>query len=286
MKAIITATLIAATLSFPALAQDRPVIRIATGGEGEPYNNLCQSVKERMERTADIQCIATGGSYQNSGLLADGAVEAAIVQANVPQFWEIENKRKVGFTPLSTTHDEAGHLLCDKQSGIDDLDDLVSMKGAKVAIGADDSGHQATWTQMAEVSPALAKVNTVAMGGFEAIAKILAGKDGITCLWMTTGVNGQTMKDANQRSGGKLALAETYDDELLKIKDAKGNAIGKELTIPGGTYSNLQFGTFSSTYDVIGFPAILAVSDKFLEKNPALASRLDRAVSQAAQQGN
>ena len=81
---IITATTLLSASS--ALAQT-PIVTFASGGAGERYNTLCNAIKVEMDRSAEIDCQETGGSYANADLLASGKADAALIQANVRQVY-------------------------------------------------------------------------------------------------------------------------------------------------------------------------------------------------------
>jgi TRAP-type uncharacterized transport system substrate-binding protein len=284
----LTFSLLAAiSTTVPALAQTLPSVVIATGDEGERYNRLCADdragIKKQMDRSANVECKVTGGSYQNADLLDAGQVDAALLQANVKPYWEEINKRALPVDILAETHKEVVQIACLDGLGVSDLEDLAANKHVVLAIGGDTSGHQVTWFQMVSAKPELNKVAVARINGDEALMKILDGTE-INCLLQTTGIGGKVMMDIDQISDGKISLVESWDDAFLRIKDAKGNPLFSKARIEEDTYPHIQHGLFSSAYDVAAVPALLVVSKQFSRKLPRTGQQLrDSAKAAVAQ---
>ena len=282
---VITATTL---LSASAALAQTPTITFASGSVGERYNNLCEAIKIQMDRSAEVDCKQTGGSYANADLLASGQADAALLQANVRQVWENDNGgKKLPIVVLGQTHQEVGQLACHKDLDIGDLDDLAENGKAVVAIGGDNSGHQVSWNMFMAVKPELKKVKTRRIGGDEALLKFGEGRE-INCLFMTSGINGEAMKEIDRASGdaGKFALVETWDDSFLKIVDNDGKPLFSKVKIEAGTYPHMQFGLFSTSYDAAAVAAELVVSETVARENARIGRQLKTSAETAIAQGN
>ena len=284
----LTLSLFAMAAPLPALAQGAPpTVVIATGGEGERYNRLCASdpggIRKQMDRSANVECKVTGGSYENADLLDAGQVDAALLQANVKPFWEEVNKRMLPIDILGETHKEVAQLACLDGLGVGDLDDLASNEDVVLAIGGDNSGHQVTWSQMVAVKPELINVKVAKINGDEAVLKILDGSE-INCLFQMAGIGGRNMMNIDEISDGQISLVETWDDAFLQIRDAKGKSLFSKTRIESGTYPNIQHGVFSSSHDAAAVAALFVVTKKFSEKSPRTGQQLrDSAKAAVAQ---
>jgi TRAP transporter TAXI family solute receptor len=281
---IITATTL---LSASAALAQTPMLNFASGSAGERYNNLCEAIKIQMDRSAEVDCKQTGGSYVNAELLATGQADAGLLQANVRQVWENDSGKKLPIVVLGQTHKEVAQLACPKEFGIGDLDDLIENGKVVVAIGGDNSGHQVSWNMFVTAKPDLKKVKTRRIGGDEALLKFGEGRE-INCLFMTAGINGEAMKEIDRASGdaGKFALVETWDDAFLKIVDGDGKPLFSKATIEAGTYPHMQFGLFSTSYDAAAVPALLVVSEKVARENARIGRQLKTSAEAAIAQGN
>lgn len=280
---IITATTLLGT--SVALAQT-PIVTFASGGAGERYNTLCNAIKVEMDRSAEIDCQETGGSYANADLLASGKADAALIQANVRQVYEKDTGKPLPIIVLGQTHQEVAQLVCPKDLDIGDLDDLADNPKAVVAIGGDNSGHQVSWNMFVAVKPDLRKVKTRRIGGDEALLKLGEGRE-VNCLFMTSGINGEAMKEIDRASGeaGRFALVETWDDKFSSIRDGDGKPLFTKTTIEAGTYPHMQFGMFSTSYDAAAVPALLVLSEKMARYNPRIGRQLKASAETAIAQG-
>ena len=131
-----------------AVAQE---IVIGTGAANGVYFHVGRSICRLIERNAtDLTCepLATEGSLFNLNNLQSGAIEIGLAQSD----WQYHAYNKSGpyeaaeqdfktLRSLFSVHSEAFTVLARADAAIDEFDDL---RGKRVDIGSDGSGHRAT----------------------------------------------------------------------------------------------------------------------------------------------
>lgn len=278
-------------LAFAAVAllvapAEAGTIRLCTGDTGGNYAKAGEFIKEAAGSGTEIVLVQdTGGTWGNIDrtVIKDAADTAAcdamLGQPDgisvLKQGYYDDSGKLVGANPtaagklrrIGVLHHEFLHLLCNKGKEIGDLADLEGDEKASVALGTQGSGAWLIWQNLAYQEDSLAKVVTRQVGGLDALTQVVSGE--ITCLVQPAGLHNQTVEDANSSFADDIALAEVADDkDFNDAEDPEGNALYEKLDIPGGTYANLQSGTFSTAYSTLAWRAAVYINiDRLKDKN-------------------
>jgi uncharacterized protein len=267
ISAIATVAILSAA---PAMAQDKPTIRISTGGVGNAYWNTCQSIKSALGGYAEVQCMESEGSVTNLRRLRDGGADVAIVQRDSLAVFQ-KREGGVSIAQLATVGTEYVHLVCNKASGIDEATDLEGTN-AKIMIGKNGSGAAITWDNWVLEDSDYGTVETV----YEAptgsgLLKLVNNTN--QCALFVAGLGGKTMLDVDKAAAGSLVLADANDSDFNDSTDPQGNKIYTWAEIPKKTYGNLQAGRWSAV-DTVKQDAVLVASTKWIEANPTVLDEL------------
>lgn len=293
MKKIFMATSALALMATASFAEEKMQINLCTGGEGKPYNQTGEAIKSfaLTSKTININVIATNGTWDNiertlmtpptqenidSGKTChayigqpDGAV--VLKRSNVAA----ANRLKV----IGTGPVEYLHVLCSKESGIDDLSDLAGDNTKSVALGTEGSGAWLLWKNFIAEDASYGEVVTTAEEGAIAMASVAANDT--TCMLIPSALGSGTVSQADSDFGDSLVLAGANDKDFNDATDIAGKPLYTWHPIPSGTYPmNLQSGWFSSA-DTIAWQAQIYVNaDNFRDNQKAL-SDLISAVAKA-----
>lgn len=291
-------TLLAATaaLSIMALApiaeanaQTVP-LRLCTGGTSGKYYAVGNMFKSGLQGKVEVDNRISAGS-DNSLRKMEAAnnpngCDAAIVQADALAWYNSTYKGNLlRIERVTTLYPEYAHLICNRESGISKIKDFYGTKGKKIAIGKPGSGTAITWANFVKAEKRYETIEISDIEGTLALNRMR--NNDISCILYVAGLGTPTMAKINDENKGELKLVPLNDGDLTNAKDEKGRPVYRWTKIPGGTYKNIQDGTFSTSVDTIAQDAVLIVNADWVEKNDrgytdlsTLAVRISKALNQ------
>jgi TRAP-type uncharacterized transport system substrate-binding protein len=290
-KTMITAAALA--LVSTASMAEQITINLCTGGEGKPYHQTGNYIEsflkdsknikvnvittkgtwDNIERTTSVtatpETIASGESCQAFIGQPDGAVQLKRKNPAVASQLSI-----IGQGPV-----EYLHVLCGKDSGIEDLYQLAGDNSKSVALGASGSGAWLIWQNFIAEDAGYAEVQVSAKDGALAMSDVANGTT--SCMIVPAALGNATVLQADTDFGDSLVLAGANDKDFNDATNIDGKALYRWETIPSGTYTTyLQAGWFTST-DTIAWQAGIYVNADFFSGKDAALSDLITAVAKA-----
>jgi hypothetical protein len=280
-RGLMAATLVAVSMSTGAWAEE--MINLCTGGEQGTYFRVGNMMDNSADsRRLDITNVSTNGSWENMRLVSDLECHAAIVQADAYTLFARQNAAKaVNIDNVGDLHEEFAHMICNKDSDIDDAGDLESDQ-VTIAIGKTGSGPWVTWQNWMAEDSGFEATRVVPLGGIAAQAKVSQGAD-VQCMLEITGLGSSSIHNIDSRFGANMTLVTMDNWSLNNAEDPKGNKLYTFADIPSRTYGvNLQKGGWSSV-ETIKQSAVLVINTTyFYEHEGAYEALLEAyAITQA-----
>lgn len=294
MKTSIVALALAASVAFPALAAAEPMtVNLCTGGEGKPYHMTGEYIKSflRDSKNIRINVITTNGTWDNiertvktaatPETVASGeACHAFIGQPDGPVLLKRKdaaaaaNLKVIGYGPR-----EFLHVLCSKESGVEDLSDLAGDNTKSVALGASGSGAWLIWQNFIAEDKSYGEVVVTDESG--AIAMSSVATNSTTCALVPAAVVNATVAQADTDFGDSLALVGANDKDFNDATTIDGKPLYRWQAIPSGSYpENLQGGWFTSV-DTVAWQAGIYVNKQYFQDNTRALEDLITAVAKA-----
>ncbi len=277
MKAIITATLIAATLSFPALAQDSQTVIFATGSEGNPYWNGAGELANIFRKDATIKPEVTGGAGAITDRVAKGTAQLGFIQADAlikaQEEGLMDDIRVVG--PAGR---EYAIIVCGQRSRITESDDLQSADKPKLIVGSDQSGFNITLDKWVTedsyfANPVRVYESTDPDDG--AVADLIDNT--AQCIGLNSALSGGVLKKLNDASAGRIHMIDIDDWDLddAQVPTASDGSGGGDLYAYEDISSKQFPGLISSgSITTVSQPVVMIANDAWASKNPDLYRRL------------
>lgn len=269
-------------LASPASAADKLRVNLCTGGEGKPYNLTGEYIRGFLKdsRNIELNVVTTKGTWDNiertvlnpqtPETIANGeSCQAFIGQPDGAVLLKRKNPaaasklRIIGNGPR-----EFLHVLCAKESGVDDLGDLSGDNSKSVALGANGSGAWLIWQNFVAEDKSYAEVQVTNEEGAIALASVASNTT--TCVLIPAALSNATMLQADQDFGDQLTLSGANDMDFNDAVNIDGKPLYRWQEIPSGTYpENLQ-GWFSSKDTVAWTAGIYINTDAFSSNQKAL----------------
>jgi len=233
--------LVALGIGHQAPAQ---TLRLCTGSPGKTYHAVGEKLAELLPAMAggelQVEVLATGGSIDNLNKLTAGECDGAIVQGDAAEFFTTEiNPGAAGsFRMLTPLYQELSLLLCSRESGIDEIDELLDEEGASVAAGAMGSGSLATWLTFRAIKPEYEQVKVIPRNGAEGALAVANGE--ASCVFEVIAPQSDFIQALNDNPdiADKLGFAEV--DDGFDGYEVDGKAIYQRVTFDDEKYDNLS----------------------------------------------
>jgi TRAP-type uncharacterized transport system substrate-binding protein len=136
---------------------------------------------------------------------------------------------------VASLHREYLHVLCNKQSGVDDLGDLESAPDKyRIAIGEQGSGAWLVWQNLVSEDSDYGAVPVSNEGGIMALSSVSSGDT--TCMLVPAGLKNGTVMEADSTFGDTIALVGANDKDFDDALDMKGQPLYEYAKIPGDVY--------------------------------------------------
>jgi TRAP-type uncharacterized transport system substrate-binding protein len=253
-------------------AQNITTYTLASGERGRSYHDVFGANLVKLLKSFRLKNRATGGSIENLELLADGRVDLGFVQSDVyAQKLRAKGARYGALTAVGRLVEECIYIVRRRGGPIQSLSDLgkqVDGHSARIAVGPEGSGMEATWKLLSKLEPALSKTKLVHTAGVLSVNQLGLG--------MTEAVG--WVSDPDNRSHAMLrAVAGSPELELLAIADPK-----LEYTLQSGTpIYRLRKVALTDVRDPILFPTLCTESIVLAraDANPRLVEAASQALS-------
>lgn len=269
----------------PSLAADP--LRLCTGAETGVYYAAGDTIKSMGGTTLAMTNAASGGTLDNLDRVLDVAAtdprgcDFMIGQPDGATYIARQSPAKVKkLRKVADLHREYLHVLCGKNSGVDDLSDLAAdPKKFSLDIGEAGSGAWLVWQNIVSEDSSYADIPVRNEGGILALSSVAAGDT--SCMLVTAGLKNGTVNEADNTFGDNVKLVPANDKDFNDAVDIKGDPLYSYVDIPSGTYpQSLQTGLFGSAVSTISWNAAVYVSTDRVDAKSL--SKLIGVVSRAA----
>lgn len=279
-------------MSSTANAQDKLRVNLCTGGEGKPYNLTGEYIAGFLKdsRNIDLRVVTSKGTWDNVERTVLGqqtpeainngdACQAFIGQPDGAVLLKRKNPaaasnlRIIGQGPR-----EFLHVLCSKESGVDDLGDLSGDSSKSVALGSQGSGAWLIWQNFIAEDKSYGEVQVTPEEGAIALSSVASNTT--TCVLVPAALGNSTVMQADTDFGDQLVLAGANDMDFNDAVNIDGKPLYRWQEIPSGSYpANLQ-GWFSSK-DTVAWTAGIYVNSSYFNGNQKALEELITAVAKA-----
>jgi TRAP-type uncharacterized transport system substrate-binding protein len=270
MKLILGLMAGAAALAYMTPSYAAEPIRLCTGGTTGNYFAAGDMIK-RMGGSTVIEVVETEGTIDNLermlNLPADDpkACDAMIGQPDGPVYLartSPTNAKRI--RQVASLHREYLHVLCNKDSGVDDLGDLESDPDKyKIAIGDAGSGAWLIWQNLIVEDEDYGAIPVSNEGGIIALASVSSGD--VTCMLVPAGLKNGTVNEADGTFGDTIQLVGANDKDFDDAVDIKGKPLYEYAKIPGSTYPT-SFNYWSDVSTITWQAGVYVNSDRFKDQ--------------------
>jgi TRAP-type uncharacterized transport system substrate-binding protein len=259
-------------------AQAKTEIRLCTGGESGVYYAAGREIAGISSKLIDVKVVETEGTLDNLERTLDlakgepDACDAMIGQPDGPVYLSRQSPASVRtLRQVGTLHREYLHVLCNKESGVDNLSDLESDPSSySLAVGESGSGAWLLWQNFISEDEDYGEIPTTSEGGVLALSAVASGIT--TCMLVPAGLGNGTTKEADGVYGSDVILAEATDYDFNDAQDIRGKALYEFTDIPGDTYEvALQSGWGGSKETVSWLAGVYINMDKIEDKKALTA---------------
>lgn len=263
------------TLGLTAAQAKAPALRLCTGAVGDHYHRLGTVVAQRVEAHAQVEVIATKGSWDNLERIDSEPprCDAIFAQDDAWALYQFEKpKSALMMDRVAVAFPEMVHLLCNAKAGIERADQLDAGRHT-VLLNAFGSGTYITWGLMARLNPKLAPISTRTATPDAALAEV-ATNAAPMCALLVTATGGRTLSGADSQHKTALRLVALAGDGLHRKVGRDRRAVYADATIPAGTYTHLGKGAVATQQ----VDAVFFVNPEWRARYPKAARRLADAV--------
>lgn len=276
-----------------ANAAEKMKINLCTGGEGKPYHETGQYIASflRDSKNVEINVVTTKGTWDNiertvlTGATPENVASGEACHAFIGQpdgAVLLKRKNPAAATKLRIVGQgprEFLHVLCSKDSGVDDLSDLAGDNSKSVALGANGSGAWLIWQNFISEDKGYAEVQVTNEEGAIAMASVASNTT--TCMLVPAAVGNATVAQADVDFGDSISLVGANDMDFNDATNIDGKSLYRWQTIPSGTYpTNLQSGWFSGS-DTVAWQAGIYVNTEYFNGNQKALEDFITAVAKA-----
>ncbi len=244
-----------------------PKLRFATGVAGTTYSAICEGNNDLRGfdkitgQAMDVECINTGGAFENIEGFAMGRFDAIIASADVMDFGLSTGKIKSFGEGQMVAYHETMWLAVNRDSGIKSVTDLkpgvhsllVGPKGSGTQYSMENLRKRATTTKETKESFLFfwtsTKVEEVHNGQYDGVgiknapyeeAFETVAKDPKSVQLVMMGGYSPFMQKMQDKYGDKIRLVPISGDKsFTKIKDKDGNQVYQKCTMQGSAFAKL-----------------------------------------------
>lgn len=259
-----------ALLAASAANAEPMQINLCTGAEGGRYHQSGIAIAE-LAKTNPVFRINvvtdTGGTKGNMDrMFAESTPEniasgkfchAMMGQPDGPTWLAATNPTKAKkLRQIGQANKEYLHVLCNKQSGVDALEDLTNDpkgNGYSVAIGPDGSGAWLIWENFQREDASYEAIPVSGEDGVLALSSVDAGDT--TCMIIPSGLGNPTVLEADAYYGSTVMLVGAQDKDFNDATNIKGQPLYIWDDIPGDTYETSLQASWGDEVDTISWNA-------------------------------
>jgi TRAP transporter TAXI family solute receptor len=273
---------------------EKMTVNLCTGSEGRPYNLTGQYIQGFLKdsKNVTLNVITTKGTWDNiertvmtaatPEAVADGtACHAFIGQPDGAVVLKRKNAaaadklRIIGQGPR-----EFLHVLCSKDSGVDDLSDLAGRNDMSVALGPNGSGAWLIWQNFIAEDKSYEEVQVTNEEG--PIAMSAVSSNTTTCALVPAAVVNATVLQADTDFGDSINLVGANDKDFNDAANIDGKALYRWQAIPSDSYpSNFQTGWFGNSIDTVAWQAGIYVNKDYFADNQKALEDLITAIAKS-----
>ncbi len=246
------------------LPVQRPLLRIAAGIEGGKYYQIAQKLRAKTPKNFDVELVKTSGAEENWQLMAEGEVDAALMQSDT-DYVKRRLLSKAGTSSLSlpavhtaTVYSEYVMLVVDKNSPITSVKDLRS-NNRSVYVGPRGSGAALTWANFVLEDDKYGSVKVRNVDYFTALGNI--HRDHQAAVMLIIGANSSLMDQIANSGDYKLITVEDYD--FSHAENDHGVKVYDTLLLTEDAYPGLKQDALLKTLSV---DAVWSLSDKWIKQ--------------------
>lgn len=269
MNRILLSLAALAALSGTAYAAE--TIRLCTGGPSGNYYGAGETIRQMAGSSLDIVVVETQGTVDNMRRMIDlpatdpAACDAMIGQPDGPVYLARTAAAKAKrVRQIASLHREYLHVLCNKDSGVDDLGDLESDPAKyKLAIGDEGSGAWLIWQNLIVEDEDYAAIPVSSEGGIMALSAIQSGD--ATCMLVPAGLKNGDVTEADNNFGDTVQLVGANDKDFDDAIDIKGQPLYTYAKIPGSAYPT-SFNYWSDVSTISWLAGVYINPDRIKDK--------------------
>lgn len=204
-----------------------PKLTICGASANGNYTWAAKQLKRHLAGQVDVTVATTKGSWQNLELMAEGKCQAGIVQSDAWYVWAKEGN-SIDLMRIGVLFPEVAHLICNNDSGIDELADLEG-SGKRILIGKNGSGSNVTWKGIVYADKQhggddYSDVATLPLGGIIALSKVVDGSEA-ACMLYVSSTPSSFMKKVDAQASDSVDIMPIVDYDLNDTEDAAGNSV-------------------------------------------------------------
>ncbi len=250
-----------------------PTFKLCTARAEGNYHRFGEIVKQQAGDRVLIEIVNTNGSMQNLEFMENGTCDGAYVQRNA--FGVYAERNPSGgfkFERVATPAVEFAHMICNRDSDIDDVGDLP---GKTLLVDVVGSGTELTWSEFVYMDDTYAAVNTRNVGGTTALNRVANGE--ADCMLFVASLNTQLLQRANSL-GDDVVLVPVNDWDFNDMEyghgklfqghqDPSGEDVYVFLDIPDDQYPEIQDGLIFSEVETLTVPVDMVASLGWRDEN-------------------
>jgi len=227
----------ALTLSAAPSNAEAAKFRLCTGNKELNYAKAGHYLKQRAQ---NVDVVYTKGSIDNLDKIVAGECDGGFVQSDALMVYSQRNAKAIStLERAGILYQEQVHMICNRKY---DLGRMVNLKkDMTVAVGADGSGGNTTWSGFVMADKdRYGKISTSPLSGDRMLSAVADGSL-VQCGLIVTALNAPFIKNEVQKAGSTVILVGTDDRDMTKTaKDARGQAVYTYGEIPADTYPAIQ----------------------------------------------
>lgn len=264
-----------------------PTFKLCTASADGNYSRFANYVKEQAAGNVVVEVVHTAGSMQNLEYLQGGRCDGAYVQRNAFTVYAERNPSGgYDFERISTPAIEFAHMICNRESGVEDVGDLP---GRTLLVDQKGSGTEVTWSEFVTMDDNYSAVNTDPTGGSKALLEVSRGS--ADCMMYVASLNTRLLERANEM-GDSVRLVPVNDWDFNDKKygngklfqgheDPSGERVYEFMDIPDDQYENIQDGMIFSAVETLSVPVDMVANLDWSKENPEAYESLLAAVLDA-----
>ncbi|MYD44680.1 MAG: hypothetical protein F4W90_12440 [Gammaproteobacteria bacterium] len=264
-----------------------PTFRLCTARVEGNYHRFGEILQQVSGDNVLIEIVNTAGSMQNLEYLEEDKCDGAYVQRNAFGIYAERNPSGgYDFERVATPAVEFAHMICNRDSDVDEVGDLP---GKSLLIDAVGSGTEVTWADFVTMDDNYNTVETQTIGGSSALNRVATGE--ADCMMYVASLNTQLLQRANTL-GDDVVLVPVNDwdfnnkeyghGKLFKgHQDPSGQDVYVFLDIPDDQYPKIQDGIFFSDVETLSVPVDMVANLAWRDENAEAYEQLLGAVLDA-----